>query len=126
MPSPVNVLANSNNEYWIHYIFLSAPTGDEEQQVVEDKYVGLPSSEEARLRKLPSWSELLGTTKLVLVYLLQDNNVGLAGRYNGRAMQTAAETYGRAVDTIFVFDESKAKHDVNEVEESCAWWQAQR
>jgi hypothetical protein len=29
-------------------------------------------------------------------------------------MQTA-ETYGRAVDTIF--DESKAKHDVNEVEE---------
>jgi hypothetical protein len=40
-------------------------------------------------------------------------------------MQTAAETYGRAVDTIFVFDESKAKHDVNEVEESCAWWQAQ-
>jgi hypothetical protein len=35
-------------------------------------------------------------------------------------MQTAAETYGRAVDTIFVFDESKAKHDVNEVEESCA------
>jgi hypothetical protein len=35
-------------------------------------------------------------------------------------MQTAAETHGRAVDTIFVFDESKAKHDVNEVEEKAA------
>jgi hypothetical protein len=59
-------------------------TGDEEQQVVEDKYVGLPSSEEARL-KLPSWSELLGTTKNRRVGVPEDNNVGLAGRYNGQS-----------------------------------------
>jgi hypothetical protein len=81
--SPVNVLANSNTSTdSLHPP--SAPTGDEEQQVVEDKYVGLPSSEEARLEKAAARHD----KTVVLVYLLQDNNVGLAGRYNGnRAMQ---------------------------------------
>jgi hypothetical protein len=88
--------------------------------VVEDKYVGLPSSEEARL-KLPSWSELLGTTKpSCWCTCYKTTTLDWQGDTTAnRAMQTA-ETYGRAVDTIFVFDESKAKHDVNEVEEKAA------